>query len=89
MEKITIKDLKIKKGKKINKDQYLAEEVWRYFGKKLSFGLIMKCIKNKGWQFIFETFKEIKNSDVENRIKLFMWKIGKTKIVDIKKETTN
>lgn len=76
MEKISIEELKKRTaGKKITKEQYLAEEIWRYFNKELSFGRIMAIIKKTGWQSIYEIFQEIKKGDVKNRLSLFIYKV--------------
>lgn len=69
-----------KKKKKITKEQELADQIYSYFGKQLKFGLIMNFIKQKGFQFMYEVYNEIKHSNPKNREALFMWKIGKTKI---------
>ena len=67
------------------KEQSLAEEIWIYFGKDkgfqgLNFPRIMSLIKTKGYQFIFETFEEIKKGDGKNKKALFIWKAKQIKI---------
>ena len=63
---------KFNKKKSATKEQTLAEEIFLYFGKKLSFGRIMSMIKAKGHQFCFEIFKECKEGN--NPQALFIWK---------------
>ena len=76
----------LKKTKIYTKEQALADEIYSYFGKQLRFVIIMKFIKTKGYRFIYEACNEIRQSNPQNRLKLFMWKVGQVKIVDIKKE---
>ena len=71
---------KLKKKRIYTKEQLLCEEIWLYFGKKLKFSMIMNFIKTKGYQFCYETWNEIKQSNPKNRESLFMYKIGKVKI---------
>ena len=80
MEKLSIKDLKLKKTKIYTKEQELADQIYSYFGKQLKFGLIMNFIKQKGFQFMYEVYNEIKHSNPKNREALFMWKVGQVKI---------
>lgn len=63
------------------KEQTLADEIWRYFEKKYPFPRIMKDIKNKGFQAIYEIYNEIKKSeDIKNRLSLYVWKVRENKI---------
>lgn len=80
MERIQLKDFRLKKTRIFTKEQALADEIYSYFNKKLRFGMIMKFIKTKGYQFSYEMWNEIKQSNPINRESLFMWKIGNTKI---------
>jgi len=73
------------KKKKITREQELADRIYTYFGKKLSFGLIMKKILTKGYQYTYECWNEVKQSNPKNRLSLFMWKIEQTKI-DFRKQ---
>lgn len=75
-----LENLKKRKGKVFTKEQVLAEQVWLYFGKRFPFSRIMKMIKEKGHQFVFEVFSEIKNSEAKNHLSLFIWKIYQTKV---------
>ncbi len=88
MEKIS-KDYKLKKSKKITREQELADQIYFYFGKQLKFGLIINKIKTKGYQFIYEAWNEIKQSNPKNKLALFMWKIGQTKINFRKQDMAN
>ena len=79
MEKIS-KDYKIKKSRISNREQELADQIYSYFGKKLRFSMIMRFIKQKGYQAIFESWKEVKNSKPINKESLFLWKVAQNKI---------
>ena len=70
-----------KEEKKISREQYLADEIYKFFDKKAHFGMLMKFIKLKGWQAIYEIFNEIKKADANDKLKLFMWKIGQERII--------
>ena len=79
MEKIS-KNYKIRKSRIFTKEQDLANQIYDYFNKELKFGFIMNKIKTKGYQFIYEIWNEVKQSNPKKAISLFMWKIGNTKI---------
>ncbi len=89
MEKIQLKDYKLKKPKIHTKEQSLADEIYSYFGKKLSFGFIMNKILTKGYQFVYEAWNEIRQTNPKNRVSLFLWKIGQTKINFKKQDMAN
>ena len=73
---------KFKKPRKVyTQEQALAEQVWLYFGKKLPFPRIMRIIKLKGQQAIYECFNEVKNSDAKDRLALFIYKAKEHKII--------
>lgn len=55
-------------------EQALAEEIWNYFYKKLPFPRIMRIIKIWGQQKTYEIFNEVRQSDAQNRLSLFIWK---------------
>ncbi len=80
MEKISIKDLKLKKTRIFTREQELADQIYFYFNKKLKFSMIMKFIKTKGFQAIYEIWNEIKHSNPINRKSLFLWKVAQNKI---------
>lgn len=67
--------------KNFSKEQALAEDIYLYFGKKLPFGRIMKMIKMKGYQAIYEFFEEIKRSNPKDRLSLFIYKVKNNKVV--------
>jgi len=68
-------------AKKIyTREQELADQVWSYFGKRLPFARIMKMIKDKGYQEVYETWNEVKQSDAKDHLSLFIWKIKELKI---------
>lgn len=59
------------------KEQVLADEIWNYFGKKLPFARIMKIIKTNGHQKVYESWNEVRQSDFQNPLSLFIWKTSK------------
>lgn len=65
---------------KQTKDQALADDVYHYFGKKLPFPRIMRMIKDKGYQAIYEFWTEVRKSDCDNQLALFIWKVKENKI---------
>ena len=71
----------VKKNKIFTKNQELADQIYLYFEKRLKFPRIMAIIKQKGYQAIYEIFNEVKHSDAENKISLFIWKVKKEKII--------
>ena len=72
--------LKLKKPKIFSKEMDLADQIYECFEKKLDFPLIMKLIKTKGYQFIYECFSESRQSDFPHKMELFLSLVGKTKI---------
>lgn len=80
MEKLEFKFKKIEKTKIHSDAQFLADQIWEWSGKRLSFPLLMKMIKTKGRQFVFECWNEIRRENPKDKVKLFMWKIGQVKI---------
>lgn len=72
---------KFKKSRAVTKEQALADEVSKSLG--LRFPLVIKMIHTKGYQFIFEIFKESKEG--RNPKALFMWKYGECKMQELKK----
>jgi len=68
------------KSRIFTKEQALAEQVWLYFGKRIQFSRIMKMIKDKGHQFIYEVFNEVKNSRADDHLALFVHLVGKQTI---------
>jgi hypothetical protein len=64
----------VKENKRIkNSKDALANEIYDYFQKKISFPLIRKWIIENGEQAIFEIFKETKDKGVG----LFIWTINR------------
>lgn len=70
---------KFKLVPKANKNKELAKEIWEAFGKRLSFPVIMKLIKTKGYNFVWETFTKLKKEG-NLSVPLFVWTCGKEKI---------
>ncbi len=81
MEKIQLKDYKIKKIRIFTKEQALADEIFTYFGKQLKFGQIMKFIKMKGHKAIYELWNEVRQSNPKNRLSLFIYKVKENKVI--------
>ena len=74
MEKIT--SLKLRQPKVFTREQALAEQVWLYFNKLLSFPRIMRMIKGKGHQAVYEAFNEVKHDNkIREKLGLFIWKV--------------
>lgn len=71
----------IKKERTLTKEQSLAEEIWLHFSKKPKFGMLMGIIKKQGDRAVREIYHETIKSDHPDHWKLFLWKIGKNKIV--------
>lgn len=65
---------------KQTKEQELAGQIYEWSNRKLNFGLLMKNIKGKGYQFIYECFNEAKQGNAKDPYKIFMYLIGKTKV---------
>ena len=66
---------KFKTSKKnLGPEQILADEIWRYFGKKLSFPRVFVLIKNCGAVFVREVFEEIRKGDPRDRLALFVYR---------------
>lgn len=63
------------------KEQLLADDIWNYFYKKLPFPRIMRMIKEKGDQAIYEVWNEVKQSDCKDPLALFIWKTKKNKTI--------
>ena len=64
-----------KNQRNLTKEQSLAEEVWTFFGKQLSFPRIMREIKGVGYQYVYETFQHIKKNPVDSPSALFIWRM--------------
>ena len=60
--------------KNLTEEQFLAGEVYEYFGKELMFPRIMAIIRDKGKGFVREVFEEIRKGDPRNRLSLFVWR---------------
>ena len=69
------------KLKKQSPAQTLATEVYEYFHKELSFGRIMKLIKENGDQCVREVFIETIKANVKEPIGLFLWSMKKYKTI--------
>lgn len=63
-----------------NPDHFVADQIYRGFGKKLPFPRIMAIIKNHGRQFAYETWNEIRQGKSRNPVALFLWRIKENKI---------
>ena len=67
--------------KKVSKEKSLADEIFEGFGRRINYVVIMKLIKEKGWQFVQETFTQTKGVEAENQAGLFLSVVGKQKIL--------
>ena len=64
----------------ISEERNLADEIFEYFDRKLSYGVIRKFINEKGKIFVRETFDKVRKES-KNPLGLFIWIIGKQEIV--------
>ena len=67
---------------KSNKNKVYADEIYEYFGRQIKYPVLMVMMKNKGPQFVYDTYLEVKKSDCANSVALFMWKLKQVKVVD-------
>jgi len=67
-------------SKVYNRDQFVADEIYKFFGKKIAFPLLMRLIKTHGNQFVYETYNEIRQGNAKSPVALFMWKMKQNKI---------
>lgn len=73
---------KAEEQKKIfSKENFLADEIWNFFKQEIAFPRIMKIIKEKGYQAVYQIFNEVRRSKSKNPPALFLWKIKKEKII--------
>ena len=70
-----------KPAKKQTKEQLLAEEIWLYFKKDISFGRIMKMIQLNGDQCIRECFLETQKSDAKEPVAFFLFLVKHNKTI--------
>lgn len=63
------------------KEQFLADQIWTHLGKHVAFPRIMRIIKEKGYQAVYEIFNEVRSSNPRNRASLFLWKAKNERIV--------
>lgn len=79
--KMDLSSLKIAKGKSLSKEQSLAQEIYTASGKQIRFPILMSLIKQKGYLAVYEEWKAVQQPNVQDRVKLFMWKMGQHKPV--------
>ncbi|KKU91440.1 MAG: hypothetical protein UY23_C0001G0046 [Candidatus Jorgensenbacteria bacterium GW2011_GWA1_48_11] len=70
-----------------NREQALAEEIWLFFGKEITFPAILKIIRAKGQQAVYEIWNEVKKAEFPNKPALFLSLVKKEKVfwLDAKK----
>lgn len=73
-----------KETKKQSKESVLASEIYEFYKKNISYTLIMKLIKERGYKFVQENFL-IAQKECWN-IRLFMYNIYKVKIIYVNKQ---
>ena len=72
MEKL---EFKLKKPKRIySKKAYTCDQIWRYFSKQIAFPRLMKLANQVGDKALFELWSEVKQSNADNHLALFLWK---------------
>jgi uncharacterized protein (DUF488 family) len=57
--------------RKTSKNATLAAEIAKWLHAESSYTLIMKLIKEKGWQFVFEVYQDMKKRGVCNKTYFF------------------
>ena len=71
-----------KQNKKIHSDiHYLTDIISSTFGEKERFGMYLGIIKRIGVDRARQIFAEIKDSNVDNPGKLFVWKTSKKNLI--------
>ena len=68
-----------------SRNEWVAEQVWNYFGKqkkgsRLSYPAILGMIRNKGTEVVYQIWNDLRQSDPRNRESLFLWRIGQAKV---------
>lgn len=61
-----------KKSRIYTEEQALADEIYSHFNKELPFPRIMRIIKRKGKQKVYETFNEVRQGTAKSPIALFI-----------------
>ena len=74
MEPITLRDFRNPKVKVFTKEQALADEIWRGFGKELRFPLLMALVKRWGVEVVYSVFNDVRQSDARDKARLFLWR---------------
>lgn len=65
---------KLKKGRIFTPEQDLADQIYSWSGKKLNFAMVMKFIKTRGRQRIYDIYNSIRQADCDDPVALFMWR---------------
>lgn len=65
--------------RKLSRNQFLANEIYEWLGKEVSYPFIMKLIKERGWQFVYEVYHSCKKIGMCNK-RYFLGAILKQKI---------
>lgn len=76
-----ILNFKVKKTRIFTKEQELADRIFFYFEKEIKFPTIMRFIKTKGYQAIYEIWNEVRHSKPKNKLSLFLWKVKNERII--------
>lgn len=78
MEKLNIDLSRFKKKSNIRSpEQDLADQIYSWSNKRLSFGMLMKYIKLNGLQRMYELWNEVRKGDAKDGPALLMWKLKK------------
>lgn len=63
-------------------EQLLAEEIVKWAANpKITMGLVMKMQKTKGSQYVRDCWAQAKDSNADDKVALFLWYYGRTKVV--------
>jgi len=74
---------KINDGPKRTKEQIVADEIYEGFGKNISYGLIMRMIKEKGSRAVYMNYQEVSKSNIDKKVGAFINKCQGEKIIRI------
>lgn len=79
MEKIKPRKLPPRNTRINTSAQSLTEEVWLYLSRRLPFGRVARAVKDVGEEKMREILSEMKHSEPQNKVGLFIWKVTHSK----------
>lgn len=66
--------------KKGTREQDLADQIFKYFNRRINFSRLMKIIQRCGYKAVWEIWSEVKQSNCNSPVGLFLWKCKNEKI---------